>query len=197
MEPSGRGWGSSAISITRIRLPLGYCSRMNSSHSLGTSRTSHSSHRYVLLGRCLFQLLPDSLRCIGNGRVIPETLQPAVVLKELLFSITKSNQIHCGDAIRGDAQPFLRPVAVLVELYRPIQCQSPVDLLLRSVAVSHHEPGIGVRLAGVRSIPQGLLSGLSETIVAGAAGVLLAGNIQQNVVFRFFHRWIVCPGLVP
>ena len=54
-----------------------------------------------------------------------------------------------------------------------------------------------MRLAGVRSIPQGLLSGLSETIVAGAAGVLLAGNIQKNVVYRFFHRWIVCQGLVP
>lgn len=54
-----------------------------------------------------------------------------------------------------------------------------------------------MRLAGVRSIPQGLLSGLSETIVAGATGVLLAGNIQKNVVYRFFHRWIVCQGLVP
>ena len=48
---------------------------------------------------------------------------------------------------------------------------------------------------GVRRIPQSLVSGLGQAIVAGPTGILLAGEIQQDVIHGRFHLGIICQGL--
>ena len=59
------------------------------------------------------------------------------------------------------------------------------------------KPSIGVGLAGIGGIPQGLLSGPSEAVVAGPAGIRLASEVQHDVVHRLSDRRVVCQGFVP
>ena len=50
-------------------------------------------------------------------------------------------------------------------------------------------------LAEVRGIFQCLTSGLGQSIVADAAWVFLAGEIQQDVIYCLPHLGIICQGL--
>ena len=95
----------------------------------------------------------ERLRRSDDHCVIPETVQLTVVLKELRFPIQGAHQIHGGDAVLGDTQPLLRPIAVLVELDGLLQCQALMDLFVRRIAVGQNEPSVGVGLSRISSVP--------------------------------------------
>ena len=75
-------------------------------------------------------------------------------------------------------------------------CQVPADLLIRRIAVRHHEPGVGVGAVGISGFPERLLPSLRHAVIAGPPGIFLSGEVQQEIIRRFPHRGIVRQRLI-
>lgn len=103
----------------------------------------------------------------------------------MLFTVLKMDKIHRGDTVLGNAQPFLAGIAVLVDLDRFLQGQLLPDLLLWGIGIRHDKPGVSMGTAGICGIQERLFPSLGQPIIAGTAGIVLTGKIQQDIVHRF------------
>ena len=78
--------------------------------------------------------------CLENRWIVLETLQFLIVTEKCLLPVHHSDKVDCCEVILGDTKPFLRMVAVLIELDRFVQGKVTVELLLRvlqSVITNH------------------------------------------------------------
>ena len=69
----------------------------------------------------LLQLMPQQGCRLCNYRVIYETIQSEVILKELLISVSHMDDVYRCDSILRHPDALLRTMTVLIELYSLLQ----------------------------------------------------------------------------